>query len=69
MAIDPDDFLTQYNVACGYSGLGDFDAAFDLLERVIPRASPWIRSWFKLDSTLDPLRSLPRYQKLAELLQ
>jgi adenylate cyclase len=69
MAVDPDDTLTQYNVACGYSVLGDFDAAFDLLERVLAQASPWIKSWIKFDSTLDPLRNLPRYQKLLELIQ
>jgi adenylate cyclase len=69
MAVDPDDGLTQYNVACGYSELGDFDAAFDLLERVLANASPWIKSWIKFDSTLDPLRSLPRYRKVLELIQ
>src|SRR5919109_203690 len=39
LAIDPDDPMTQYNVACGYSTLGDIDAAFDLLERWLPFVS------------------------------
>jgi len=68
LAIDPDDPLTQYNLACGYAALGDTDAAFDLLERSLPRAGPEIRQWIKHDSTFDSLRSLPRYQKIAEII-
>ena len=69
MAIDPDDILTQYNVACGYARLGDFEPAFDLLERLLPHANHETKSWVKVDSDLDALRSLPRYQKLQELIQ
>jgi len=68
VAIDPDDILTQYNVACTYSRLGDFDAAFDLLERLLPRANHETKSWIKLDSDFDALRSQPRYQKVLELI-
>src|SRR6266566_5238203 len=68
LAIDPDDPLTQYNLACGYATLGDIDAAFDLLERSLPRAGPEIRLWIKHDSDFDPLRNHPRYQKILELI-
>ena len=68
LAIDPDDPLTQYNVACGYTKLGDIDAAFDLLERSLPRAGPELAEWVKHDSDLDALRSRPRYQKILELI-
>jgi adenylate cyclase len=68
LAIDPDDPLTQYNLACGYAALGDVDEAFDLLERSLPRAGPEIRQWIRHDSTFDPLRSLPRYQKILEII-
>jgi adenylate cyclase len=68
LAIDPDDPLTQYNVACGYTNLGDLDAAFDLLEQSLPRAGPEIRQWIKHDSDFDPLRSLPRYRKILEII-
>ena len=68
LAIDPDDPLTQYNLACGYATLGDIDAAFDLLERSLPRAGPEIRQWIKHDSTFDPLRSHPRYHKVVEII-
>ena len=68
-AIDPDDILTQYNVACVYTMLGDHDAAFDLLERLLPHANQESKLWIKVDSDLAALRSLPRYQKLLELIQ
>jgi len=68
VAIDPDDILTQYNVACTYSRLGDFDAAFDLLERLLPRANHETKSWIKLDSDFDALRSHPRYGKVLEMI-
>jgi adenylate cyclase len=68
-AIDPDDILTQYNVACVYSKLGDFEAAFDLLERLLPHANHETKSWIKHDSDFDPLRSHPRYQKVLSLIQ
>ena len=69
LAIDPDDPLTQYNLACGYTKLGDINAAFDLLERSLPRSGPEQWQWFKHDSDLDPLRDNPRYQKLLALIE
>ncbi len=70
VAIDPDDVLIQYNVACVYSLLGDLEQAFDLLERVLPSAGHELkRGWIKHDSDLDPLRSHPRYQKILELIE
>jgi adenylate cyclase len=68
LATDPDDTLTQYNVACAYTALGDTDAAFDLLERLLPHANHETRAWIKHDSDFDPLRSQPRYQKILELV-
>src|SRR5437762_8144429 len=55
LAIDPEDPLAQYNLACGYTKLGDIDAAFDLLERSLPRVGPELRQWFRHDSDFDPL--------------
>jgi len=69
LAIDPDDILTQYNVACVYAKLGDFDPALDLLERLLPHANHETKAWVKVDSDLDGLRSLPRYRKVLELIQ
>ena len=68
LAIDPDDVLTQYNVACVYSLMGDVEPAFDLLERLLPHANHETKAWIKHDSDFDPLRSHPRYQKVMELI-
>jgi adenylate cyclase len=68
LAIDPDDVLTQYNVACVYSQLGDIEPAFDLLERLLPHANHETKAWIKHDSDFDPLRNHPRYQKVMELI-
>jgi adenylate cyclase len=68
LAIEPDDPLTQYNLACGYTKLGDVDLALNLLERALPRVGPEIRHWIRHDSDLDPLRSHPRFQKILELV-
>ena len=69
MATDPDDVLTQYNVACVYSKLGELDAAFDLLERLLPHANHETKSWVRYDPDFDPLREHPRYQRVLELIQ
>jgi len=70
LAIDPDDVLIQYNVACVYTSLGDLEQAFDLLERLLPNAGYELkRGWIKHDSDLDPLRSHPRYQKILEVIE
>lgn len=36
MAIDPDDYVAQFNAACSDTLLGDVDRALDLLERCLP---------------------------------
>ena len=70
LAIDPDDVLIQYNVACVYSLLGDLEQAFDLLERLLPNAGYELKhGWIKNDSDLDPLRSHPRFQKILEVIE
>ena len=69
LAIDPDDILTQYNAACLYASLGDVELAFDLLERLLPHGGHWVKAWIKHDSSLDALRSHPRYQKVLELIR
>jgi adenylate cyclase len=68
LAIDPDDLLTQYNVACVYTCMGDYEPAFDLLERLLPHANHETKAWIKVDSDFDALRGLPRYQRVLELI-
>jgi adenylate cyclase len=67
LAIDPDDPLTQYNVACAYAKLGDIDAAFDLLERLLPHANHETKAWVKHDSDFAPLHDHPRWQRVLAL--
>jgi adenylate cyclase len=68
MAIDPDDLLTQYNVACVYAKLGDLDPALDLLECMLPRANHETKAWVRHDPDFDALRALPRYERILALL-
>jgi adenylate cyclase len=69
LAIDPDDILTQHNVACVYSLLGEIEPAFDLLERLLPHANHETKAWIRHDSDFDPLRSHHRYQRVLELIE
>jgi adenylate cyclase len=69
MATDPDDVLTQYNVACVYSKLGELEVAFDLLERLLPHANHETKSWVRYDPDFDALRTQPRYAKVLEQLE
>ncbi|WOS65324.1 adenylate/guanylate cyclase domain-containing protein [Sinorhizobium fredii] len=68
LAIDPDDRLAKYNVACFYSLEGEADRAIDLLVGLLPRATHETKRWVKYDSDLDPIRSHPRFPKVLELL-
>jgi adenylate cyclase len=68
LAIDPDDILTQYNVACFYSLLGDTERAIDLLERLLPQANHETKAWVMHDSDFNRLRRHPRWQNVLELI-
>ena len=67
LAMHPDDLLTQYNVACVYSILGDLEPALDLLERLLPNANHETKAWVRHDSDFDILHSHPRWQTILEL--
>jgi adenylate cyclase len=67
LAIDPDDILTQYNVACLYSLLGDLDAAIGMLDRLLPLANHETKAWIKHDSDFAPLHGHPYWQKVLAL--
>jgi adenylate cyclase len=68
-AIENEDPVSLYNLACVYSQLGEPERAFDLLERAVSNGRPFWRDWIENDSDLDGLRSHPRYQQLVGLLQ
>ena len=68
LTIEPDDYFTLYNVACGYAHLGDLDSAIELLERSMPSANEERKAWLRHDSDLDPLREHPRFMSLLRHL-
>jgi adenylate cyclase len=65
IAIDPDDIVAQYNLACVHSVLGHVERAIDILEGLLPRSSVYHIKWFTHDSDLDNLRRHPRFETLV----
>src|SRR5947207_14343990 len=52
-AIESEDLISLYNIACVYSHLGDSDAAFDFLHRAIQDGRQFWREWIENDSDMD----------------
>ncbi|HEX7294278.1 MAG TPA: tetratricopeptide repeat protein, partial [Pyrinomonadaceae bacterium] len=61
-------YVSAYDVAVIYAGLGDKDQAFSWLDKAVTQHSFWL-SWIKLDPRLDPLRSDPRFSLLLQRLR
>jgi hypothetical protein len=51
-----------------YVALGDGNAAFDWLEQAYRERRGWL-TYLKIEPTLDPLRSDPRFQRLLERMR
>ncbi len=64
-AIDPEEPMVLYNVACIQSLAGRYDDALDSLERSVQRGFRH-KNWLAHDSNLDPLRRYPGYKKLIK---
>ena len=56
-------YLSPYNIALIYVGLGDYPRALQSLENALEDRSEWC-PFLKVDPRLDPLRSSPRFQNL-----
>ena len=67
LALDPDDVLTKYNIACLYCAFGDLDGAFDLLIDILPRTNQETKAWILNDTDFDPLHGHPRWQTVVEM--
>jgi tetratricopeptide (TPR) repeat protein len=65
LAIDPDEPMVLYNVACIQSLAKKYSDALDSLEKAV-RNGLKQKNWLEHDSNLDPLRSSPRYKKLLK---
>ena len=66
VAMKPADYAVLYNAACGYSRF-DAEKALDLLDRAVDTGRGF-RRWFEHDPDLDPLRQMPRFQKILARL-
>jgi serine/threonine protein kinase/Flp pilus assembly protein TadD len=67
MAVDPDDPMLLYNVACTYARLEKTDHALEALERAVEKG--WgDKEWLEHDSDMDPLREIPRFKAITQAM-
>ena len=67
LAIDADDPMLLYNVACIYCGLGKNEDAMVSLERAVD-AGFGHKEWIEHDPDLTAIRDMPRFRKIVETL-
>ena len=67
LAIDPDDTLTRYNIACFYAMAGEPDRALGVLVGLLANATFDMKAWVLNDSDFVPLHNLPGWQKVLVL--
>jgi len=67
LALDPEEAMLLYNVACIKSLAGAREEALDCLERSV-RAGLTLRGWIEHDSNLDPIRQDPRFEAVIKSL-
>jgi tetratricopeptide (TPR) repeat protein len=67
LAIDPDDPMLLYNVACTYAALKKYDDAINCLERAVDKGFGH-KEWIDHDPDLNPLRDNLRFQALSEAM-
>ena len=67
VALDPDEPMLLYNVACIQSLAGDREAALTSLEQSTA-AGMSAREWLEHDSNLEPIRDDPRFRAILERL-
>lgn len=65
VALEPDEPYVNLNASCAYMLLGEHDRAIDFLARM-PMAPSGNWHWVRHDPLLDPLRGMPRFQRLVE---
>ncbi|HVF38668.1 MAG TPA: tetratricopeptide repeat protein, partial [Gemmatimonadaceae bacterium] len=65
VAIDQDDPMLLYNVACTYSVLGQEEEALSALEHAVDKGYGH-KDWLEHDSDFDPIRETPRFKAIIE---
>ena len=68
LAIDPDEAMLLYNIACIKSMANAREQALDCLERSV-RAGLVLRDWLIHDNDFDPIRDDPRFQAVVKSLE
>jgi serine/threonine protein kinase/Flp pilus assembly protein TadD len=67
IAVDPDDPMLLYNIACTYATLGRTEDALDALEHSVEKG--WgDPAWIEHDADLDSIRESPRYKALVQAM-
>jgi TolB-like protein/Flp pilus assembly protein TadD len=67
MAVDPDDPMLLYNVACTYGVLGKTEECLNALEQAVSKG--WgDKAWIEHDSDLDPIRAHPKYLAIVQAM-
>jgi len=64
MLIDPDNTNMRYNFACVLSGLGDKEAALNILRSVLARVGEYQVRITETDTDFDAIRDDPRFQAM-----
>ena len=67
LAIDPEDPMLLYNVACTYVALNRQEDALNCLERAVDKGFGH-KEWIDHDPDLDPLRENMRFQALSQAM-
>lgn len=65
LAVDAEEPIIEYNAACVYTALGQFDDALGCLQAALGQGG-LSQDWAKNDPDLDPLRGDSRFQSLLE---
>lgn len=65
LAMDPDEPMTLYNVACVYSLLGQIEEAIDTLNRAVAKGFTH-KAWIENDADFKPLHGDPRFRALLD---
>jgi adenylate cyclase len=75
IAVDPDDVLTLYNVACVYAIMGETEQALQLLDKSFPptakpnSSAAQLALWLESDSDFQAVRGHPAYISLMARLR
>ena len=67
LAIDPDDPMLLYNVACTYAQLHKPDDALGCLERAVDKGFGH-KEWIEHDPDLESIRDTPRFRAIAQAM-